>query len=802
MSLRRRAASFLTCACVIGLAMPAGAQTRRALVIGINKYNYTTAITDPWKAALPAEIRGASPSDANRRGNLDNLDAAVSDAEAIAKVLESRFLFDEQNVVLLENEHATRDAILVAIKHLVEASQPGDVVVFFYAGHGSQRYNSLVPSSVSITRMDQTIVPADANIGQYDIRNAELTELFDQLLAKDVLLSLIFDSCNSGGAVRGIATMRARFAAYDLRDARDPLTPESVTRPGRKNPAVFLAAAHEAESAVEDAGTGHGLFTAALLDVLSNPAISVNSSAEQVFQAVEAGMRARNASQTPVLRGTGDNHRRPLFGNMSGPLAGRTTLALQGRAGDTLILSGGAAMGIGIGSELRLVDSASSPVRVRIVAIPNLITSRATVIAGNASRVRAPALFVLDRWVLPAGALLTAWVPPAGTTVEINQLAADLSGLRSSPIVDWVTDPTALPDDGRPLYVVERMPRGWGIRTSVGGWLPLTAPTAAAVQSTLAAEFKRLADSLASEAARLEARHLATPSAPKKPRLFVLLPPLRTLVDSLRLDAATSPIRSVAEPDSAQYVLAGRIGDDNVVSYAWMLPDASRSTANRSPFTPRTNWVSVRAPDSGSDSLFDAGVGLARVNYWLTVRSHDATALPYHLALRRTEPLPAIDKSVGDTTPNLGGEKYVLVLRKDSQAAAAVVPKFVYVFAISSDGKSTLLFGESQNVIPPADANGAQPSAPNEVVLTGGPFPICPAYGVDTFIMVASSTPFPAPQTTFQFGPVQTDKRDVRGNQREVVRDSTADWSIQRLSILSAPPPNTRVSSSVCPGPR
>lgn len=773
---------------VVG-ASPLQAQTRRALIVGINKYNYNSTVTDAWRARLPADVRNARAADPNRRGNLDDLAGAVNDAVATKSVLESRFLFSADNVVLLEDAQATRDGILVAVRHLIDVSNPGDVVVFYYAGHGSQRYNSLAPTSMSINKMDQTIVPADANVGQFDIRNTELTELFDQLLAKNVLLTLIFDSCNSGTAVRGITPAHARVAPFDLRDAHDASNPESVTRPGRTNAAVFLAAAHESESAIEDGKTGHGAFTAALLDVLSNPSTSINASAQQVFQQVEAAMRSNNVQQVPVLRGIAQNTQRPLFGNVTGPLAGRTTLALQGRRGDTLLLSGGAAMGIGVGSELRLVDTASSAVRVRVVAVPNLTTSHAVVISGSVASVRPPALFVLERWVLAAGAELNAWLPASIDAAELRTITASLATLRTSVVAEWVADPTMLPDDRRPLYTVERATSGWAVRTPTGSLITLAAPTANAVEAAVAGDVKSRTDSSAKEAGRLLAKHLPAPTLLGKPRLFVMMPPTRALVDSLDLERADSPIHASSRPDSSQYVLAGRIGDDNSVSYAWVLPDATRATRTRSPFPPRTNWVSMKAPNSGADSLFSLGSGLARINYWLAVKSHDAAALPYHLALRRTAPLAGPDKVLGDTLANVGGEQYQLVLRKDPHASALVLPKSVYVFIIASDGKSTLLFGESQNIIPPADANGVQSSAPAEIVLPGDPITICPTYGMDTFILLSSTTPFPAPRATFEFGAVRTD-RGVRDVGRDVGRATNADWSIERLPILSIPPNN------------
>ena len=86
-------------------------------------------------------------------------------------LLVARFDFPAEHVRLLRNAQATRAGILAAIQQLAGEANRGDVVVFYYAGHGSERRNSL---SSEPSKRDQTIVPADANSGVFDIRDKEL----------------------------------------------------------------------------------------------------------------------------------------------------------------------------------------------------------------------------------------------------------------------------------------------------------------------------------------------------------------------------------------------------------------------------------------------------------------------------------------------------------------------------------------------------------------------------------------------------------------------------------------------------
>jgi hypothetical protein len=777
MALLRR---LLLSAWVTASLRPAGlqAQARRALVIGIDTYHYVDSVTRPWRAKLPNEVSAGRTATA-RRGDMPDLEGAVNDAREMSQVLHGKYKFE--SIDSLYNRQATRDAILAAVGRLVSQSGRGDVVVFYYAGHGSQRYNSLAPQSRSNNRLDQTIVPADANIGQFDIRNAELTELFDQLLAKDVQLTLIFDSCNSGSAVRGLDPPKVRFAPYDPRDAHDASDPESVTQPGRRNPALFMAAAQESQSAVEERATGHGAFTGALLSVMRSSATSLNTPAQQIFRQVEAALRWKPLPQVPVLKGTEAEPGRPLFGQFTGARTNSMLLALQGVHGDTAILDGGAALGVGVGTELRSLDS-SANVRLRVVSA-DLGTSRALAVAGKVPATPGAA-FIVDKWVLPAAAKMRVWIPKAVPASQLASAVESLSELRNGTVADWVTDPASLPDDQRPLYTIV-YENGWKLRSPSNRSVALNKPSVTEVNAAITAEQRRIDDSVAAVAAK-PGRSSSAQSG--RPRLFVMLPPSDALAKSLGIGGEpTSDIQASVRVDSARYALVGRI-DSIGVSYAWMLPDASQRVMLRSPFPVRTDWFSAVNGASVAAELVEWGKRLARINYWQTVQPHNPNPFPYHLAMRRVGAAHDADKFVGDTTPNLGGERYQIVLRKDSSARGPVTPQWVYIFTLDRTGVGRLLFGRSMNQLPAPDSTGRR-TAPDEILIQTSPSPItiCPAYGVDTFAMVVSTGDIGSPEVTFAFPSILRGQRGVGGE--EGADPTPADWSIERLWLRSQPPP-------------
>ncbi len=167
-------------------------------------------------------------------------------------------------------------------KYLVDLPQKGDTVVFYDASHGSLRVNSkgnklTVLVGNQYVHADSTLVPSDAYKGGYDVRDREMTRIFNAALDKGVHLTVIFDSCHSGGISRGIGPVyRERALAFDPRDINQ--APETlpngqpVPSPTERtdNPALVFSAAQQDQTAKEmPAGTEpHGAFTAALLQAL------------------------------------------------------------------------------------------------------------------------------------------------------------------------------------------------------------------------------------------------------------------------------------------------------------------------------------------------------------------------------------------------------------------------------------------------------------------------------------------------------------------------------------------------------
>ncbi|GAA0905330.1 caspase family protein [Virgisporangium aurantiacum] len=156
--------------------------TKRALVVGINDYSRQRRRTEELGLAWPT------------------LHGCVNDARDMYALLVNGFGFEQ--VHLLLDQRATRDRILGTLRALVDASTAGDVLCFYYSGHGGILPASRDPLN---TRYYEAIIPA---VGDW-IFDTRLAQMADLLRPGEVNFTLIMDSCHSGGLHQADAAAQA-----------------------------------------------------------------------------------------------------------------------------------------------------------------------------------------------------------------------------------------------------------------------------------------------------------------------------------------------------------------------------------------------------------------------------------------------------------------------------------------------------------------------------------------------------------------------------------------------------------------
>lgn len=105
--------------------------------------------------------------------------------------------FPPTNIKLLTDERATKQNILDKLEWLVRDAKAGDVLVFYYSGHGTQMTDE---DNDEADHIDEAIVPVDFNESGMIIDD-RLGMIFDKLPA-GVRCDVVLDSCFSGTATR------------------------------------------------------------------------------------------------------------------------------------------------------------------------------------------------------------------------------------------------------------------------------------------------------------------------------------------------------------------------------------------------------------------------------------------------------------------------------------------------------------------------------------------------------------------------------------------------------------------------
>lgn len=759
------------------------AGTKRALLVGINNYHPAPSgdLSPKTSPAAQANIQGQEK--AAVRGSFSDLGGPLNDVRELNELLVAKFGFKPTNIKIIPESLATKKNILDEIrKQLVDPVRPGDVCFFYYSGHGSQIKNI---SSAEPDKMDETLVPADTSLGEWDIRDKELARLFNQCLDKGGVLTAILDSCHSGSAARGLAgAERNRSAPPDVRVIDDP--PDAAPTPEKRGALIISAAqdfesAQEKEMKIDDRKVvWHGVFTYALLQTLSR--VSVREPVSRVFDIVWAKLNANGWPQKPVIEGTAERKMSPLFGTEAAEAADKVIVPVILVKDDFVLLQGGAANGLNPRCELKKIQGQKKDgdVRIRITKVIGLSRSEGKVISGDIGLVQAGDQFELDLWAPPDRVSLDVWLPPSNLEeAKIDGVARKWAGLLAgSSSIQWVEDPTA----DVPTHVISWSGEEW-ILEEVGSGKP-----------------QRLGKDPAPESAL---RILAGFSG-VKPRLFLYIPPSADLAAPLRLRLGPNTGLSAIDISpkkgfAPQYHLVGRMtGKEHapVIEYAWVLANQTQKNSGKLALPVRTDWLKTGKELSGE--LEERVLRIAKIRGWLDLDSPlGSQPFPYSLALVNSKTGRILTEGTA-----VEGEVFGLVLVSDKEPPVqAVTLRYVYVFSIDKDGNGKLLYPPAsvENRFPP-EIETKKPKYSAKFQL--GPeslFRISKPFGLDTYILLTTTEPLPNPEVLNFSGvrsrgeekglgdPLSELLNDVGSGSRGDPRCAPTSWSVQRLMIRSVP---------------
>lgn len=334
-------------ALLIGLlALPASAAPSiRAVFVGIDTYQYSRQ-------------RLAS-------SRFDDLSGAVGDVGRIKAALGSALGLDfgpmpagtgcqtaTSMAITLTDRCATRAAILDSWARVIGASRPQDIVILYFAGHGSRFIDRATMDQAS--RYNSTLMPYDARnpsaLSEADIVDHEVRDRINRATSRGVRVVTIFDSCNSGTANRNGNSASRTAPDLPVANLRRLASPAQYGNLGAWR--VHLAAAGDGQDAQEvDGGVGvrAGVFTTALARALTSmKGASFADMAARTVVEVSAATRGRQVPHAEgALRASfaGEEIRVPTF---------QVTVDR-----DRLVMLGGRLLGVTPGSRFDLFATTS-----------------------------------------------------------------------------------------------------------------------------------------------------------------------------------------------------------------------------------------------------------------------------------------------------------------------------------------------------------------------------------------------------------------------------------------------------------
>jgi len=186
-----------------------------------------------------------------------NLKYARNDADAVLETLKkgSNDLFHAIYDFQLSNKKVTRKNVLEVLENIKRKMGPEDVFVFFYAGHGIMYTNEDETTDFYLVMSDITNLYGEKKmLDNQGISAKDLLEISKNLPAQKQVF--VLDACHSGAALNELAT-------------RGVERERALAQLARNTGTFFLTASQDIQLANESGSVGHGLFTYAILELLT-----------------------------------------------------------------------------------------------------------------------------------------------------------------------------------------------------------------------------------------------------------------------------------------------------------------------------------------------------------------------------------------------------------------------------------------------------------------------------------------------------------------------------------------------------
>ncbi|NEU76037.1 caspase family protein [Hassallia byssoidea VB512170] len=346
-----------------------------------------------------------------------NLKGAVRDIDKVADYLEKSLKIPTEQITRLTSPlpdtnsladvrsargemPPTYQNIVNAFKSITERAKKGDLVYIHYSGHGG-RVNTIFPELKGEGQYDESLAPMDLGNDGYYLRDVEIATLLKRMTdapdqGKGLIVTVIFDSCHSGGATRNDGEIRgSRDGEPDTKDRpkdsvvanRDELVENwrIITQNSKKEgwlpnqrEYVFLGACRPSEVANEgrfDGKDPNGALTYWMIDTLTS--VPGGLTYQVLYDRLKGKIQSKYPSQLPMLLGEGD---RLVFGDQIKPV--QYSLTVIKVAPGKVTLDGGMAQGLSRGTQFALYpvgsDFTDKQKRLAVAEVTELQASTST----------------------------------------------------------------------------------------------------------------------------------------------------------------------------------------------------------------------------------------------------------------------------------------------------------------------------------------------------------------------------------------------------------------------------------------
>ncbi|MGQ4648362.1 caspase family protein [Lyngbya aestuarii] len=268
---------------------------------------------------------------------------------------------DQLNLLKLQNQEATRQAIIEGFRQHLGQAESQDVALFYYSGRGSQEKSPPEFCHLEPNRLHETLVCWDSRTaGNWDLADKELTQLIAEVAQKNPQITIILDCSTSCG---GFDHLNLRCLPLDERErpldsyivSRERVGELLAARSLEKNSTgwsilpqgrqVLLAASREWEAAQEFWGDGkhQGAFSYFFMDILRQANTSLTY--RELFRRAAAMVHSQVGTQSPQIAVSNSSELDQHF--LGGAIASQTSyFNVSHHPTHGWVINGGAAQGI------------------------------------------------------------------------------------------------------------------------------------------------------------------------------------------------------------------------------------------------------------------------------------------------------------------------------------------------------------------------------------------------------------------------------------------------------------------------